>query len=254
MTNIIEDAIFTHIAGVTYDNKQHLARNLKTGDVLDLVREPHNEYDSCAIAVYSHGQHLGYVPREDNWRIYHRMDRGDIFKCTVGDLRHTVGKRIITSGVMIKIECTEIKNKYEEYFRNLNEEISIAVERYFAENPVEHEAIPWEDFLETIERENSYLELYENGKVLATLKRKGKHIELTQNDEIEKKTEMMMLSFITKLAKLNRVLNPVLDHAISDSYESEIDFPNVMMILKMVDNREDASFIYEYLKEKAVRM
>lgn len=63
----------TRVAGITFDNsdgtsRQALARLLRAGDPLDLMREPTNPFDPNAIALYAGqgraaGKQLGYVPR-----------------------------------------------------------------------------------------------------------------------------------------------------------------------------------------------
>jgi hypothetical protein len=55
----------TVIVGTLYRGPAALAAlaALRPGDVVRLVREPGNQADLNAIAVYSGTQHLGYVPR-----------------------------------------------------------------------------------------------------------------------------------------------------------------------------------------------
>ncbi len=58
---------------------------LKPGDKLDLVSEPDNPYDSCAVAIYLGEDKLGYVPAAMNGEISQLMYFGyaDIFECIV---------------------------------------------------------------------------------------------------------------------------------------------------------------------------
>lgn len=51
------------LAGTTYNKFKDIANTIKVGDLMDLVPEPHNEYDSNAVAVYYKGLKIGYVPR-----------------------------------------------------------------------------------------------------------------------------------------------------------------------------------------------
>jgi hypothetical protein len=52
-----------------------LLGTLPKGLRLRLRREPDNEFDSNAIAVYYGDQHLGYVPRTDNAALAQALDR-----------------------------------------------------------------------------------------------------------------------------------------------------------------------------------
>ncbi|WP_041454982.1 HIRAN domain-containing protein [Anaerolinea thermophila] len=59
----------THVAGFQYHEgmRRGVAKTLKSGVPLKLVREPQNLYDENAIAVHTlQGQHLGYIPRSLN--------------------------------------------------------------------------------------------------------------------------------------------------------------------------------------------
>jgi len=50
---------------------------LQTGMSLDLVREPDNAFDACAVRVDWQGHKLGYVPRTDNVFTCHLLDHGE---------------------------------------------------------------------------------------------------------------------------------------------------------------------------------
>ena len=67
-----------YVAGCTHINGfAKLARKLKVGDRLKLIREPENAYDDRAILVNSpEGRKLGYLPRKHNTVIASLMDAG----------------------------------------------------------------------------------------------------------------------------------------------------------------------------------
>jgi HIRAN domain len=54
------------VAGFTYYEGKKLLSQMKEGDSLDLLREPDNQYDNKAIAIYWEGQKLGFMPQIDN--------------------------------------------------------------------------------------------------------------------------------------------------------------------------------------------
>lgn len=54
------------VRGFRYYCGPQLLQQMKEGDMLELVREPANEYDSFAIALHFNKQKIGYVPAESN--------------------------------------------------------------------------------------------------------------------------------------------------------------------------------------------
>ena len=71
-----------HIAGTSYrENIARIEPSLETGQLLRMVREPENEYDSLAVAVYVNDFKLGYVPMAQNEVIARLMDAGKLFYC-----------------------------------------------------------------------------------------------------------------------------------------------------------------------------
>ena len=72
----------TNIAGITYKNKDGSDRRdviakCKEGDSLQLRREPDNEYDPNAVAVFTlHGKQMGYLYREEAAEIARELDSG----------------------------------------------------------------------------------------------------------------------------------------------------------------------------------
>jgi hypothetical protein len=53
-----------------------LIDQMKEGDLLELVREPDNEYDPCAIALHWNNKKIGFVPAEDNDMLSKLLDIG----------------------------------------------------------------------------------------------------------------------------------------------------------------------------------
>jgi hypothetical protein len=69
------------VAGTTFIKNLHeIEAKLEQGQYLDLKREPDNKYDAFAVAIYnSHGEKLGYVPRDKNQMLARLMDAGKWF-------------------------------------------------------------------------------------------------------------------------------------------------------------------------------
>jgi len=51
-----------------------LLDSMKKGDLLELVREPENEYDDCAIALHLQGRKIGFIPSSVNEMLSYLLD------------------------------------------------------------------------------------------------------------------------------------------------------------------------------------
>lgn len=49
---------------------KEIVRNLSIGDIVQLRADPHNEYDTTAVAVDSYGMHIGFIPKESNSALF----------------------------------------------------------------------------------------------------------------------------------------------------------------------------------------
>ena len=56
-----------------YEGLNHLGL-MKEGDLLELVREPENVYDSCAIALHWRGKKIGFIPASTNEMLSFLLD------------------------------------------------------------------------------------------------------------------------------------------------------------------------------------
>lgn len=71
--------IETHIAGTAHVPVQDVEPGLSDGDVFVFQREPANPYDPLAIRIHdTHGNKLGYVPRDKNEILARLMDAGKL--------------------------------------------------------------------------------------------------------------------------------------------------------------------------------
>ena len=71
----------THVAGTTHiEGIDELELYLKSGDRLNLFREPDNPYDEFAILIKTmDGVKIGYIPQKDNIIFARLMDSGKLF-------------------------------------------------------------------------------------------------------------------------------------------------------------------------------
>jgi len=74
------------LAGFQYYDGKRVWAEMHEGDRLELVREPHNAYDSRAVRVEWHGVKLGYVPRRDNEAVARLLDRGNRLEARISRL------------------------------------------------------------------------------------------------------------------------------------------------------------------------
>lgn len=74
-----------HIAGTNFrPDISGIERALTVGIRLKLQREPHNEYDPSAIAIYdANNYHLGYVPKTKNEVLAKLLDAGKNLSATL---------------------------------------------------------------------------------------------------------------------------------------------------------------------------
>jgi hypothetical protein len=62
------------VAGFRHYEGMKLLDSLKEGDLLELVREPENEYDDCAIALHLKGEKIGFIPSSVNEILSYLLD------------------------------------------------------------------------------------------------------------------------------------------------------------------------------------
>ena len=64
------------VAGFRYYGGERVWAKIGAGDAVTLRREPGNPHDGRAVALYWHGEKLGYLPRKDNTVIAGLLDQG----------------------------------------------------------------------------------------------------------------------------------------------------------------------------------
>ena len=64
------------VAGFQFYKGKELLDQMKEGDLLELVRESKNSYDSCAIALHWNRQKIGFIPASENAVLSRLLDAG----------------------------------------------------------------------------------------------------------------------------------------------------------------------------------
>lgn len=62
------------VAGFRHYEGINLLGSMKEGHLLELKREPTNEYDACAIALYFQGKKIGFIPASINEMLSYLLD------------------------------------------------------------------------------------------------------------------------------------------------------------------------------------
>ena len=75
------------LAGFRFHDAARVWPELKTGDALELSREPDNPHDANAIRVAWRGRVLGYVPRSQNAALAGGLDRGAALRARISRLQ-----------------------------------------------------------------------------------------------------------------------------------------------------------------------
>lgn len=66
------------LAGVTHGGRQEIVKRMEQGDRLEIVREPENEYDKNACAVYWRECQAGYIPAKIASDLAPLLDMSDV--------------------------------------------------------------------------------------------------------------------------------------------------------------------------------
>ncbi len=74
------------LAGYQYHRAEGVWSFLQIGEALHLQREPHNQHDPNAIAVYFKNDMLGYIPSNKNRLLAQVMDHGEKLEACITQL------------------------------------------------------------------------------------------------------------------------------------------------------------------------
>ena len=71
------------LAGYQYHRADGVWSFLQVGEALRLKREPYNQYDPDAIAVYFKNDMLGFIPSSENQLLAQMMDQGESLEASI---------------------------------------------------------------------------------------------------------------------------------------------------------------------------
>lgn len=71
------------IVGMSYAKAEDFVKSLQAGAAAVILREPNNEHDPNAVAVWIEGRKVGYIPRKENAVLAQFIDQTG---ADVGDL------------------------------------------------------------------------------------------------------------------------------------------------------------------------
>lgn len=75
------------VAGFQFHEGESRWAELRTGQPLELLREPGNHHDARAVRVHWRDAILGYVPRDANFAVSQMLDRGETVEGRISLLR-----------------------------------------------------------------------------------------------------------------------------------------------------------------------
>jgi HIRAN domain-containing protein len=75
-------------AGLRHHEAKAVWDQLLVGDVLTLIRESENAYDTRAVRVEWKGHKLGYIPRLENEAVARQLDRGNPLQARITKLTY----------------------------------------------------------------------------------------------------------------------------------------------------------------------
>ena len=75
------------IAGFQFHRGEAVWDSLSVGDAVRLVREPSNDNDPDAVAVFCCDEKLGYVPRAENSAVSQMLDRGENLAASISRMQ-----------------------------------------------------------------------------------------------------------------------------------------------------------------------
>jgi hypothetical protein len=92
------------LAGGRYYDANAVWNEIRTGDRLDLVREPDNPHDANAIRIEWQERKLGYIPRHENGHLARQMDHGAKPEARVtGRTRYRNGRKGISYEIFVPL-------------------------------------------------------------------------------------------------------------------------------------------------------
>ena len=105
------ESFHTKLAGVTFEGRQEVVARLGQGALLRLERQPDNEYDPNAIALFDAvGDHVGFFNRRLAAALAPVIDRGAVFEVSVTEV---TGAAEETRGVNVLVERADRRPEAE---------------------------------------------------------------------------------------------------------------------------------------------
>ncbi|MEN6621259.1 MAG: HIRAN domain-containing protein [Smithella sp.] len=101
----------TYVAGVTYEDRQYLVKQLDLSSTLKLVHDPENPYDSNAIRVLSGDKTIGYIPAKLAEDLSFKFEKNDSIAAKI--IRFT-NVNTDHQGLRIRFQINQKINPYEE--------------------------------------------------------------------------------------------------------------------------------------------
>ncbi|MCR8745475.1 HIRAN domain-containing protein [Romboutsia lituseburensis] len=123
----LSDEFITEVIDVTFDDRQKLISNMKKGDVITLIKEPHDKHTYDTIGVYDKDNNkLGYIEDELSKKLIIEIDKGNVYTSQVTEM---LGGGIVSFGLKININKVDIKLSNQVYTKEVEIEILNYIEK-----------------------------------------------------------------------------------------------------------------------------
>lgn len=123
----LSDEFITEVIDVTFDDRQELISNMKKGEAITLIKEPHDKHTYDTIYVYDKDNNkLGAIEEELSKQLIIEIDKGNVYTSQVEEI---LGGATVSFGLKININKVDIKLSNQVYSKEVECDILNYIEK-----------------------------------------------------------------------------------------------------------------------------
>lgn len=123
----LSDEFITAVIDVTFDDRQELISNMKKGEAITLIKEPHDKHTYDTIYVYDKDNNkLGAIEEELSKQLIIEIDKGNVYTSQVEEI---LGGGTVSFGLKININKVDIKLSNQVYSKEVECDILNYIEK-----------------------------------------------------------------------------------------------------------------------------
>lgn len=123
----LSDEFITEVIDVTFDDRQELISNMKKGEAITLIKEPHDKHTYDTIYVYDKDNNkLGSIEEELSKQLIIEIDKGNVYTSQVEEI---LGGGTVSFGLKININKVDIKLSNQVYSKEVECDILNYIEK-----------------------------------------------------------------------------------------------------------------------------